>query len=185
MEYIKPNPYPVKGSCNRIGYGYRFKKRSKYGKVEKRKAYRECRKFGFDLSETWDLDVTIMGWLSDNIGNYFRECGDPSSWDDVDLEGNPISKDNMQDCFKAGIERRKEFLEQLEKFLVNCEPNKFYKFTQFVIPRLTILRHNSHGYPYGVKSLQEWKDILNNMINSFLLGGHDKNFIKYFFSLWD
>lgn len=184
MKYIKPNTYPIKGSYNRIGYGCISKKRVKFHKLGKRKAYRECRKFGFDLSEVWNLDCTILGWLSDNIGGYFRECGDPFTWDEVDLEGNSY-KNNTEACMKAWFIRRNKFRYNLNNFLKNTDKETFKKFTQFVVPRLTILINNVHGYPGTMNSCEEWKETLDNMKCSFLLGGYSKDFIKYFFSLWD
>lgn len=73
-----------KGTNNYINYGYRRKNVNK----EKRKALRNIRKYGFDTSECWNFDTTIMRYLSDNFGEFFRECGSPDDWGNYDTKGN-------------------------------------------------------------------------------------------------
>lgn len=68
-----------KGAYNNINYGYRRKVRCPYTKRENRKAYRQIKKYGFDFSELWALDLTIMRWMSDTYGGFWRTIGDPDS----------------------------------------------------------------------------------------------------------
>lgn len=182
---IKPNSYPIKGNYNRIGYGYRVKNRSKYHKVEKRKAYRNIRRLGFDVTETWDLDMTIAFWFSDNIGGFFRECGSPDVWDSEDLDGNPIDYNNeksIQKCIKAEKFRREEFLKNLENALNQSEILE--KFIPFVLPRLKFLAKHKMGCPVNI-SFEEWNFIIRDMIECFENQTYSNYFTEYFFALWD
>ncbi len=171
---MKPNIYPLKGAYGRIGYGCTN---------EKRKAYRNIRRLGFDISETWNLDITIASWLSDNIGGYFRECGSPDTWYDEDLEGNPINYNNEESvnrCFKASIDRRKAFLYHLEVYL---KSENIDDFISFVLPRLKFFAKHIDGHPAEI-TFREWKFVLNDMIECFENKTYSNYFIKYFYYLW-
>lgn len=181
---IKPNIYPIKGNCGRIGYGYRFKTRRKNHKVEKRKAYRDIRRIGFDTSEAWELYTTIAGWLSDNVGGYFRKCGDPETWDENDLAGNPIiwgDPESTSKCFKADVARQEEFLMNLKGYLENSISEEFISF---VLPRLKFFTKYVHGCPHN-ETFEGWKSKLEDMIDKFERGTYSTYFIIYFFALWD
>jgi hypothetical protein len=185
-KYIKKNSYPLKNKNGFIGYGYRCKKRSKYYIANKRRSYRDYRKYGFDTSETWSLDYTIISWLSDNAGGFFRECGCPDQWEDIDLEGNVWNiGDNIQNHIQAGTIRRESFQKHLKDFLIASDIVIVDKFIEFVVPRLEYLSNTAHGYPTEFKSFSKWKECMINMKNDLNNKKVSDDFVKYFFCLWD
>lgn len=184
FKNVKPNPKQVKGSrgCN-IGYGCFYTRRKGF-KVNKRKLNRWYRKYGFDITETWSLDYTIMAWLSDNVGGFFRECGDVDTWDDWDLDNNPRTEENVLSCVKASSKRRQIFEEKLREFIEDTENPQYSKFVEFVIPRLKQLRNDAFGYPCTLNNTEEWKNVISQMIQDFETKQSSTYFISYFFSLW-
>jgi hypothetical protein len=184
-KYIKPFKYPLKGSYNNIGYGYRNKTRSKYKKRNIRKSYRDFRKYGFDTSETWSLDYTIMCWLSDNIGGFFRNCGSVDDWADCDLNGIEYDKSTREAINTAYKTRCESFLKHLTELLEYAGPETFEKFTNFVIPRLDFLSKYTHGYPSKYSNIESWREIIQEMIRAFKYGTYSRFFIEEFFALWD
>lgn len=185
-KYIKKNPYALKNRAGFIGYGCRCRKRNKYYFVAKRRSFRDYRKYGFDISETWSLDYTISAWLSDNVGGFFRNCGSIDSWGEVDLEGNSWAiGDDLKPFIKAEEIRRESFLVNLKEFLQNGDKVIVTNFIKFVVPRLDYLSKHINGYPADFKSFLEWQNCMISMKDELLSNNFSENFIKYFFSLWD
>ena len=185
FKCIKPNPYPMKGKGGTIGYGC-FTTRKPGNKVNKRKLNRYYRKYGFDITETWNLDYTICAWLSDTVGSFFRECGSIDSWSDYDLEGNEYTIKITEDFFKADELRHEEYQKQLKNYLLNCSDSDYIKFFDFVGPRLTYLMNHTDGYPGQFNSYDEWTGTLAQM--HYNLSPSIRNldlFVEHFFSLWD
>jgi hypothetical protein len=173
---INPNPPRLWSINGRIGYGCVSSKR-KYG--------RYIRKYGFDITEVWNLDCTIACWLSDNVKGFFRECGDIVSWSCYDLEGNILDFDsNYKDVIKAEQLRREEFQKQLKQFLLNANDEWYNKFSSYVIPRINFLSSTCHGYPSELESYEKWQEILRTMVINLEQKDVDL-LIKHFFSLWD
>lgn len=178
---IKPFCKYEKG---RYGLKYGFRKNSP-------KTRREIRKYGFDSSEIWSLDYTIMRWLSDTFGDFFTKCGSPDHWSDYDLDGNYIdfwnSKRDKEFYNKLHIyqtTREKAFQKYLDTFLHNTE--EFKQIADFVAPRLRCLAKRAHGYPPVVcDTYEEWQQILIKMAEEFEQGICPDNFAKHFYSLWD
>lgn len=177
-----------KGTNNYINYGYRRKNVNK----EKRKALRSIRKYGFDTSECWNFDTTIMRYLSDNFGGFFRECGSPDDWGNYDLEGNSwetIIKYTTKEYYaenliKADNLRVETYKGHLKEFLNTDKGHKV--INEFIRPRLFYFIKHHQGYPAleGIESDEEWAEILKEM--DFQLGNYQTDlFIKYFFNLWD
>lgn len=177
-----------KGTNNYINYGYRRKNVNK----EKRKAFRSIRKYGFDTSECWNFDTTIMRYLSDNFGGFFRECGSPDDWGNYDFEGNSwetIIKYTTKEYYtenliKADNLRVETYKEHLKDFLNTEEGHKV--IFEFIIPRLLYFIKHHQGYPAleGIDSDEEWTEILKEMNYQLSMFNSDL-FIKYFFNLWD
>lgn len=164
---IKPFKYPMKGANNMIGYGCSSKKRRSGYKRKYKRQLRDFRKFGFDTSECWSLDYTLMCWLSDNVGGFFRECGSPDDWT-IEEEKVMVPK----------------FEGELKKWLDSKDEN-FDGFTSFVIPRINWLIKYSHGFPAMLDSFEEWTNILQEMNEAFKNDTYSEKFITYFFNLWD
>lgn len=180
FKYIKPNPYPL---CTKYGYGIIPITTDKYEKANKRKVLRYIRHYGFDITETWSLDFTIMRWLSDHVGGFFRECGDRSTWDEIDLEGH--SYDTSENCIEAEKARIQEFKKQLKEFLETANKDILVEFQDFVIPRLRYLSQHTHGYPVTYNNGNHWRLTLMEMANTFEMGYYDERFVEDFFLLWD
>lgn len=177
-----------RGTNNYINYGYRRKNVNK----EKRKALRSIRKYGFDTSECWNFDTTVMRYLSDNFGGFFRECGSPDDWGNYDLEGNSwetIIKYTTKEYYaenlvKADNLRVETYKEHLKEFLDTEEGHKV--IFEFILPRLFYFIQHHEGYPAleGIDSDEEWTEILKEM--DFQLNSYKTDlFVKYFFNLWD
>lgn len=177
-----------KGTNNYINYGYRRKNVNK----EKRKALRSIRKYGFDTSECWNFDTTIMRYLSDKVGGFFRECGSPDDWGNYDLEGNfweTIIKYTAKEYYaenfiKAYNLRVETYKEHLKEFLDTEEGRKV--IFEFITPRLYYFIKHHQGYPVleGIESDEEWTEILKEMDSQLSMFNSDL-FVKYFFDLWD
>lgn len=172
-----------KGADNCINYGYRRKNVNK----EKRKAFRSIRKYGFDSSECWNLDITIMRYLSDKFGGFFRECGSPDDWCNYDTKGNhwdSVVNDDYSDFIKGYNLRVETYKEYLKKFLTTEEGHKV--IFEFITPRLVYFIQHLQAYPAleGINSLEEWREILKEM--DYQLNSYKTDlFIKYFFQLWN
>lgn len=176
-----------KGTNNYINYGYRSKNVNK----EKRKALRSIRKYGFDTSECWNLDTTIMRYLSDKVGGFFRECGSPDDWSNYDLEGNFVetiikytTKEYYAENFiKAYNLRVETYKEHLKEFLDTEEGRKV--IFEFITPRLYYFIKHHQGYPVleGIESDEEWTEILKEIDYQLSMFNSDL-FVKYFFDLW-
>lgn len=180
---IPPFKKIEKGTNNYINYGYLSKNVNK----EKRKALRSIRKYGFDTSECWNFDTTIMRYLSDKVGGFFRECGSPDDWGNYDTKGNPwdsITNSDYSDFIKAYVLRVETYKEHLKDFL-NTEEGHQVIF-EFIIPRLFYFIGHHEGYPAleGIDTDEEWVEILKEM-NYQLSSFKTDLFIKYFFNLWD
>lgn len=184
FKCIKPNPYPLKRDKGKLGYGY-LSRRAKYHKVNRRKALRQIRKYGFDITETWNLDNTIMMWLSDNVGGFFRECGNFDDWSNYDLNGVPYKEANPKLIVEAEETRRDYFLDNLDMFLKDYTGPLKEKFIKFVIPRIHFLADHSCGYPAGVKSFESWQKQLHSIANKLETEHYSVGFLIHFFSLWD
>lgn len=177
-----------KGANNYIHYGYRHKNVNK----EKRKAFRSIRKYGFDTSECWNFDTTIMRYLSDKVGGFFRECGSPDDWGNYDLEGNSwetIIKYTTKEYYaenliKADNLRVETYKEHLKEFLNTEEGHKV--IFEFITPRLFYFIKHHQGYPAleGIESDEQWTEILKEMDYQLSMFNSEL-FVKYFFSLWD
>lgn len=184
FEHIKPFPTPAKHSARHIGYGC-FETRHKGYKMNKRKLGRYIRKFGFDVTETWNLDNTIMCWLADNVGGFFRMCGPMDSWSDYDLDGNKANyKENGEAVIKAEQARTECFMKSLEAWLNNSDNDIYYRFVDFVEPRLEFLAGHTDGYPGDFDNYHEWQVTLFKMSRNLLVRNHEL-FTRYFFNLWD
>ncbi len=177
------NPY----HCDDFfGNGFRNKKRKRGFRVEKRKYLRDLRKVGFDTTELWSLDSTIIKWLAKKEGGFFKRCGNPEDWDMLELGGakwNSSDKFSFDRCNKAYKARIKSFKEHLRKYLNKNSP----EFASFIIPRLRSFAKNADGYPAlckEIKTLEDWQNIINDMADKFEQGTYSENFIKYFFNLW-
>lgn len=179
FENIQPFPKQIKGSRSfRIGYGY-CTTRNPYYKSSKRRLNKYYRKYGFDITETFDLDATIMYWMSDNVGGFFRECGNPEDW--CGLIENLSSIEKVTNLYKA---RKAEYLSQLYKYLSDCTEDEYRKFLNFVTPRILYLRKHTHGYPAQFNSIADWQQELKTMWIKLLQKNINK-FIDNFYSLWD
>ena len=150
-----------------FGYGCMPKQRSK-----KRKVYRQYRRYGFDLSECWNLDYTFSKYLSDNIHGFFTTAGNSDQWDYF----------NEDDCKLNFISYRKH----IEDFFLHEDKNKVQAAVAFLLPRLKYFRKHHHGYPPLVKTNDNWNTILDEIIYSFETHGkYSPLFVEYFFNLWD
>lgn len=184
------------------GYGYRRKKRKKSLRVEKRKYLRSIRKHGFDTSETWNLDTTIMKWLAEHVGCFFRLCGNTDDWEMYDIEGNEwkpsFSENNFDDyingvkdehfdkCQDAAKLRYESFKKHLKGFLDHGEEDVLKQFRSWIVPRIEYLSKNTDGYPpYDFETMKDWTNALKEMAEAFKKGSYDKRFIDNFFYLWD
>jgi hypothetical protein len=172
-----------KGTNNYINYGYRRKNVSK----EKRKALRSIRKYGFDTSECWNFDTTIMRYLSDKVGGFFKECGSPDDWGNFDTKGNhwdSVTNGDYSDFIKANNLRVEIYKEHLKEFLNTEEGHKV--IFEFIVPRLFYFIKHHQSYPAleGIESDEEWTEILKEMDYQLSMFNSDL-FIKYFFNLWD
>ena len=185
-NHIVPNLFPLKGRRGYIGYGCRKKHKDPFHRCGRRQSYRDFRKHGFDTSETWSLDYAAAGWLSDNVGGFFRQCGSIDSWEDINLDGDrwEYGKD-IKTFIEAGQTRRASFLVHLEEFLNSGDREKYLQFITFIIPRLRYMINHTHGYPVDYENLDSWKQSLNEMIDKFKEGTYSKQFIDNFFFLWD
>ena len=171
---VRPNPYPQK---NRRGLGYGC-----FTKRYRRTVGRYYRHYGFDISEAWNLDITIMDWLSDNVGGFFRQCGEKWEWDEYDLDGNP--ENDFKRCSEACNQRCDEYCKQLDHWLRTTDEISKDRFIKFVLPRLEYLHKYTIGYPPEFKELSEWVEVLNGMIISFKNNTYSSLFTKHFFELW-
>lgn len=183
-----------KGAYNNINYGYRRKGRSPYTKREKRKAYRQIRKYGFDFSELWGLDLTIMRWMSDTYGGFWRTIGDPDNWNDYDLDGkyydfwqNHNNPEHFEKISLWSRTRHDSYKLHLRNFLDKMSFEEFKQYAAFVSPRLRKLADIIHGWPSGEKfpTFEDWQNEIRNMANRFDNGTFSESFIEYFYSLWD
>lgn len=185
FKCIKPNPYPMKGKGGTFGYGC-FTTRKPLNKVNKRKLNRYYRKYGFDITETWNLDYVIHAWLSDNVGGFFRECGSIDSWSDYDLEGNEYTTKNAENFFEGNEARHEEYQKQLKNYLLTCSDSDYIKFLGFVEPRLSYLMNHIDGYPGQFDNYNEWIATLAQMLNDLHPSTRNPNlFVEHVFSLWD
>lgn len=189
FEHIKPFKKTEKGSNNYIGYGFRERNVNR----GKRKAYRSIRKYGFDTSEIWNLDTTIMRYLSDNIGGFFRECGSPDDWGYYDLEGNSwgeakfTATEHSYDNFVKAEELRVEaYKVKLKKFLESGSNEAYKAIHFFVLPRLLYFTQHHEGYPAldDFETDEQWTNTLKDMYGE-LAQNKSELFVKYFFNLWD
>lgn len=161
-EGLEPFSNNEKGKYGNINYGFQ-KRKSKY----RRKAYRQIRKQGFDNSEVWSLDCTIMCWLSDTFGGYFRMVGERNNWYD--------GKD-----YEKYESRQEEYCQYLDNFYQAYFPEINY----FVLPRLKVLYKTHREYPCYLTA-EKWDDILKQMINSMEQNQYTPLLSKYLFNLWD
>ncbi len=186
FKNIKPLPYPVKGGYGRLGYGVFLSRRSRFGRVNKRKRNRYIRKYGFDISETWSLDYTTACWMSDNVGGYFRKCGQMDHWYDFDLEGNTYTPDSDCSVFIAAENARKnDYLKHLDDFIKSGDSGVVKRFIAFIVPRLSYLAKNTHGYPPYFETIDKWRGVLLKMAEDFKVNSYSKDFTENFFLLWD
>lgn len=176
-EDVKPFSYPQKGANGCYNYGYRSKKRSLYKKLNRRIVYRQIRHYGFDTSETWVLCDTIMRYLSDNVGGFFRECGNPDNWDQC----TPFSYKEAVQLEKL---RQESYKEHLKEYLESLDEDNYHQFLDFVIPRLVYLEKHFVSYPAKFDTKEEWRETLNIIIDG-LEEWNTKPFVEYFFYLWD
>jgi hypothetical protein len=182
FKYVKPNYYPIR---TKLGYGCLNTSRKPYEKAKRRKVLRFLRKYKFDISETWSLDCTIMYWLSDNVGGFFRECGNQWDWGETDLEGNRWNEGVATENFiKAEKLRQDEYLKRLKEYLINTNDGEYSRFIAFVIPRILHLSEHTNGYPTMYKNFEEWQKTMKEMVDELEKHNVDK-FIENFFSLWD
>ena len=186
FKNIKPNPYPLckKGSV----YGCIETRRSKYGKkANKRKIGRYIRTYGFDLTETWNLDTVIHDWLSDHIGGFFRECGSIDSWSDYTLDGEPWDTvSNHVLCIQAEDARKDAYLNKVSEFL-KSNTNEVEKFKAFIIPRLRYFGRHVWGYPATdeFSTLESWQECISKIADELENIGYSESFIENYFGLWD
>lgn len=179
---IKPSPYPLR---NKLGYGCITTSRKKYNKVNKRKLFRSIRKLGFDYSECWNLDYSVMCWFSDNVGGFFRSCGAPDDWSDYDLNGYRWPNYN-KDTIELEQSRRKEYLAQVSNYLHNCTGEEYLQFLDFIIPRLIYLIEHIHGYPATFNTFADWQNELKFMVTNLPKRNNSINtFVENLYSLWD
>jgi hypothetical protein len=171
---VKPFSYPQKGADSCFNYGYRYKYRKPEQKLQKRKVYRQYRKLGFDASETWNLCDTIMRYLSDNVGGFFRKCGNADDW----FDENTSSKEavTLEDL------RIESYKQHLEEYLSTTQD--YHKFLDFVIPRLLYFTKHRCCYPCMCDSDDKWEKILKEMMENLVNSDYNL-FVKYFFCLWD
>ena len=182
-KFTKPFSYSRKGADGCFGYGYRAKHRKYAQKCQKRKAYRYIRHYGFDTSECWELTTVIMEYLSDNVGGFFRTCGNVDDWYLYDVQGNKYEhQEDLTPFYEAENARKESYLQHLEEYLSTTED--YSKFIVFVIPRLIYYTKHHSGYPGDFNSDEEWTEILETMVES-LYKCDTKLFIKYFYYLWD
>lgn len=173
FKYIKSNPYPIK---DKLGYGVITKHRKKYNKINKRKVLRYYRKHGFDITESYNSVRTIMSWLSDNVGGFFRECGDYDVWQNVDLYGTLlIDSHNYKDCYKAELLRIKEFQNQLDIFLKTSDHSTLCNFIRFVVPRLSYFAKHLNN------NLSDTKRLIFKICHELMYEKYSENFTKQFF----
>lgn len=180
FEYVKPNPYPLKNNIC-FGYGFIPRRRSKFGRVNRRKLNRFYRKDGFDITECWSLDCSIMAWLSDNFGGFFRECGTYDTWSDNDLNGE---LSDYAGLYTAECARQDAYLVKLKDFLEHdMTEDQRSVFLGFVMPRLVHFRKTVFGYPGELNGIEEWEDVLDRMQKELVNKKYDL-FVEWFFSLW-
>ncbi len=109
-------------------------------------------------------------------------------------------------ALKECEERKKKLQKDLEENGIDVSEtwNLDFTLSHLILPRLEIFRDNLHGYPSNLKSMKEWKKILNKMIYSFKSSINDYEnlesdskkefkkiqegfdlFGKYYMNLWD
>jgi hypothetical protein len=167
---VKPLSYPQKGKRG-TSYGCR-------DKSEKRKTGRDIRHYGFDTSECWNLYATIMCWLSDNVGGFFRECGNEDEWDEGLFPSNYMA---VVELYKK---RQYSYQQHLKEYLESLTGDSYHQFLGFVIPRLVYFENHFVGYPAKFSSKEEWHTILKEMMDGLMVC-NTKLFVEYFFYLWD
>ena len=175
---VKPFSYPQKGIDGYYNYGCRPKGRTRYYKLRRRKVYRQIRKYGFDVTECWNLYHTIMRWLSDNVGGFFRECGDENDWD------GGLNPSNYVVIMELCKKRLYSYQQYLKEYLQSLDRDNYHQFLDFVIPRLVYFEKHFVGYPAKFSSGGEWHTILKEMMDR-LMERDTKLFVEYFFYLWD
>jgi hypothetical protein len=175
---VKPFSYPQKGINGYYNYGYSPKRRTRYYKLRKRKVYRQIRKYGFDVTECWNLYNTIMRWLSDNVGGFFRECGDENDWD------ANLNSSNYMVVIELCKERQYSYQQHLKEYLESLTGDNYHQFLDFVIPRLVYFEKHFVGYPAKFNSDEEWNKILKEMVQGMCQNDY-KLFVENFFYLWD
>lgn len=190
-KYTKPFRNTEKGTDNRFGYGFyerRYRRDFKKGLTNTKRHYlRTMRKIGFSPSETWNLDCTIMRWLSDEFGGFFRECGSQEGWTTYSLDGVHRRELPMEIIIESNKVRVESYKSHLRGLLDNANSETLRKIASFCVPRLKVLKKYKISYPCGddIKSMEDWDDILDKMILGFEEGSYDDLFIEYFFALWD
>lgn len=177
---VKPFSYPQKGINGYYNYGYSPRKRTRYYKLKRRKVYRQIKKYGFDATECWNLYSTIMRWLSDNVGGFFRECGDEDEWD------KDLTTDNYKEIIELANKREESYKEHLTEHLESLEKeDEWDTFIDFVIPRLTYFENHFGSYPAKFNTGEEWHIVLKKMIEELDWNTDSTLFVEYFFNLWD
>lgn len=161
-----------KGKCG-INYGYCQKKRHN-GYNNYRKAKRQIRKYGFDFSEVWNLDSTIMRWMSDTYGGILKLAGYTDYWGYTNIDD--IVYNN-----KLYETRETAYFEEFRKvYKENTE-----EVNNFILPRLKVFKKILHGYPASLESFDCWHNIIDSMINEMEEGKYSELLIEYLFNLWD
>lgn len=193
---LPPFAKPMKGHNGVFGYGLvkRTGRQKYHNHHPQRKARREIRKYGFDLSETWNLDYTFMCWLSDTFGGFFRLCGEADNWGNYDENGNylkeidnEISKIPHSVFMKMGEYenmRTQSYLKHLKDFLENATVEDIRKFSDFCSPRLRVLADTTISYPPNY-DYDEWRKTVKGMATAFDNCLYSEKFVEDFFCLWD
>lgn len=190
LEDCWKNIKPYKKNNSFFGYGCLRKTRKKGFKVEKRKYLRYVRKYDFDITETWNLDYTIIRWLSNHVGGFFKLCGNFDEWDLIDVEGNKIDiydGESINRCNKAYQLRQESFQNHLKDFLDEKQNEKFKDFCKFIVPRLRHFAVYTISYPSQIEeynTIKKWKKAINEFVDKFKEKNYDIRFIRDLFYLW-
>ena len=115
-----------------------------------------------------------MRWLSDNVGGFFRECGDEEDWNEF------YTMHDFKKAMQLVEKRKKSYEEHLEEYL-KTDNGEAYRF---IMPRLLYFGKTQIGYPAALYSKEEWDKILKEMVQGMWQNDY-KLFVENFFYLWD
>lgn len=190
---LTPVKTPLKGLYGAIGYGCckrHPQHRCDYSNY--RKAFRQIRRYGFDASETWNLDRTISLWMVDHHPE-LKEWGNPDLLEDaVDAwysQNRDIATENL--WYYENIVY-KQFVDDIFKCISEFTDSEWTEFEEFLCPRLKYFSnpHNLHGWPgegrYDyIHSYEDYVQVLSEIYDSIKAHQIHPHFQELYGNLWD